>query len=108
MSWTRCKDSQRISKGKLDMTAYRCTSTFEIARMNLFGEPIEGPAFKVNKDEVFELSDPAIFGSDHRLVNERGFIEICEARFQDFFEPINGQGSDEDELPAKDKEARGD
>lgn len=60
------------------MTAYRCKTSFEIARMNLFGEPIEGLTFKVNEGEVFELSDPAVFGSDHRLINERGFIEICE------------------------------
>lgn len=72
--------------------AYRCTRSFEVDRMNLFGEPIEGPAFSVSEGEIFELSDPAIFGSDHRLINERGFIEICEARFRDFFEPINVKG----------------
>ena len=65
--------------------------------MNLFGEPIEGETFSVSEGEVYELSDPAIFGSDHRLINERGFIEICEARFRDFFEPMVEQGSDEDD-----------
>ena len=74
--------------------AYKCTRSFKLTRMNLFGEPIEGPAFCVNEGEIFELNDPAIFGADHRLINERGFIEICDARFRDFFEPINMEGDE--------------
>lgn len=71
--------------------AYRCKKSFKLARMNLFGEPIEGETFSVSEGEVFELNDPAIFGADHRLINERGFIEICDERFRGFFEPVNEQ-----------------